>query len=181
MTGLFESALGADAWRALPPAVRTFHDVDEAARFAGEASVERGDCLFAGLIAWAFGFPAASEATPVLLQVRVETGRERWRRRFGRQELSSTLITGDRPGRLVERFGPISVAMDLSVADSRLALTPARAWLGPIPLPRLLTPLGTSYESADAEGRFRFDIGIRLPWIGRIVRYRGWLRPAAEA
>ena len=35
-----------------------------------------------------------------------------------------------------------------------------------------------AYESAD-DGRFNFHVEIRLPLIGSIVRYRGWLMPRA--
>ena len=51
-----------------------------------------------------------------------------------------------------------------------------RWWLGPIPLPLRLAPRSVACEWAD-DGRFRFDVPIALPLIGRLVHYRGWLSP----
>jgi hypothetical protein len=39
-----------------------------------------------------------------------------------------------------------------------------------------LAPQGHAVES-EQDGRFRFDVAIRAPLIGAIVRYRGWLKP----
>jgi hypothetical protein len=35
-------------------------------------------------------------------------------------------------------------------------------------------PHVTAYESVE-EGRFRFHVEIKLPLVGLVVRYRGWL------
>jgi hypothetical protein len=43
-----------------------------------------------------------------------------------------------------------------------------------IRLPRWCWPHVKAFETA-AGGRFRFDVEIGLPAIGRLVRYRGWL------
>ena len=48
-----------------------------------------------------------------------------------------------------------------------------------IPLPRALAPFGEAYESAE-RGRFHFHVEIRLPPIGLIVGYRGWLVPLSR-
>lgn len=45
------------------------------------------------------------------------------------------------------------------------------------PVPRMLLPVSETAESVDAEGRVTFDVAVSLPWLGRIVRYRGWLAP----
>ena len=47
-------------------------------------------------------------------------------------------------------------------------------------LPAWLAPGGTAFESVE-DGRFRFDVEIGAPLVGRIVRYRGWLQRAANA
>jgi hypothetical protein len=39
-----------------------------------------------------------------------------------------------------------------------------------------LAPLGNAHEHLSG-GRFGFDVEIRHRWLGRIVRYRGWLVP----
>ncbi len=43
-----------------------------------------------------------------------------------------------------------------------------------LPLPRALWP-GIEATESEEEGRFRFDVQIGLPLVGRLVRYRGWL------
>ena len=53
---------------------------------------------------------------------------------------------------------------------------PYRWRLAGIPMPKALLPTGSTFET-EADGRFAFDIDIALPLIGRIVAYRGTLRP----
>jgi hypothetical protein len=48
-----------------------------------------------------------------------------------------------------------------------------------IPMPRFLLPTGAAREHADG-GRFNFDVEIRLPLVGLVVAYRGWLAPVAS-
>jgi Domain of unknown function (DUF4166) len=43
-----------------------------------------------------------------------------------------------------------------------------------IPLPLALAPQGIAREWEE-QGRFRFDVPIALPLVGRIVHYTGWL------
>ena len=43
-----------------------------------------------------------------------------------------------------------------------------------MPLPRFCWPRIRAAET-EQEGRFRFDVEIGLPGIGRLVRYRGFL------
>ena len=47
-----------------------------------------------------------------------------------------------------------------------------------MPMPRALAPNGAAFQSAE-NGRFHFDVEIRLRLIGRLVHYRGWLAPRA--
>lgn len=78
---------------------------------------------------------------------------------------------------LVERFGPVSVALALVVDGDRLDLVPRRWSVLRLPLPNFMLPRGTSFET-ESDGRFRFDVTIALPWIGLVVAYRGQLTPA---
>ncbi|MCA3563927.1 MAG: DUF4166 domain-containing protein [Methylocystis sp.] len=43
-------------------------------------------------------------------------------------------------------------------------------------MPRALLPAASTFET-EAGGSFAFDIDIAVPLIGRIVTYRGTLRP----
>jgi hypothetical protein len=43
-------------------------------------------------------------------------------------------------------------------------------------MPRWLMPGGTSYET-DVDGKFQFNVEIRLPVAGLVVAYKGVLEP----
>jgi hypothetical protein len=58
--------------------------------------------------------------------------------------------------------------LDLAIVGGRI---------GPIPLPRWLLPHSLATERCDTQGRFCFDVPIVLPFVGRLVHYRGWLEP----
>jgi hypothetical protein len=47
-----------------------------------------------------------------------------------------------------------------------------------VAMPRFLAPIGDAHEHAD-DGRFHFHVELKHPLAGLIVRYRGWLAPAA--
>jgi hypothetical protein len=47
-----------------------------------------------------------------------------------------------------------------------------------LPMPRVLAPIGDAFEHAD-DGRFHFHVELKHPLAGLIVRYQGWLEPAA--
>jgi hypothetical protein len=77
---------------------------------------------------------------------------------------------------MCERFGPFAFGLALLCETDRMRLV-VRGWsVFGIPLPRALAPVGDAYESAE-DGRFHFHVEIRLPVIGLIVGYRGWLLP----
>lgn len=80
---------------------------------------------------------------------------------------------------LEERFGLLAFRVAVPADNTGLRVV-VQGWrcLG-VPLPLALAPLGDARESEDAEGRFRFDVTVRMPLgLGRVVRYRGWLAPA---
>jgi hypothetical protein len=102
-------------------------------------------------------------------------GAERWTRRFGEQTFTSEL--NERNGRLVERFGALRFTFDLP-SDAHGLEMHLREWsLFGVPMPLSLAPRGVAREW-DEQGRFRFDVPIGLPLVGRIVHYTGWLEPA---
>jgi hypothetical protein len=178
---LYARMLGS-AWDGLPEPLRRMHDPGEAMTAKGSATVERGRNPLARLVARVFGFPSAATDLPVQV-IFTRTGEgERWERDFGGRRFASL----QNPGRgrfthlLAERFGPFVFGLALVVEDGRLRLIPRRWTAFGVPMPRSLLPGGDSFEHA-ADGRFNFHVEIRLPLIGRIVHYRGWLAPASSA
>ncbi len=177
---LYQQVLGS-AWDELPPAVRAMHCADTIAA-DGIATVERGPGMLSRLVAGLFRFPAAGAGIPVSVSFARQGDGETWRRRFATRAFSSVQTAGR--GRwahlLVERFGPVSVALALVVENGTLSLV-SRGWrfLG-LPLPAILRPRGHSYEREE-NGRFLFQAEIAHPVTGLIVRYRGTLTPRAAA
>jgi hypothetical protein len=176
---LYRRLLG-DAYASLPAPIRALHDLKDTLSVEGRATVERGLGLLARVIAALVGFPSAGRDVPVKVDFTLRDGREIWRRDFAGRTFVSTQEAGQ--GRferlLCERFGPFAFGIALVCDAERLTLV-FRGWSAfGIPLPRALAPRATAYEHAE-DGRFRFYVEIKLPLIGLIVRYQGWLAPSS--
>lgn len=176
---LYRRILG-DAWAALPTELRAMHDLTETKTAQGEATVERGSGPLARLAAALFRLPLAGQNVPVTVTFTLKDGREIWRRNFAGRSFASTQSAGTgRSERLiVERFGPIAVALAVVVETGRLRLIVRRWSIFGVSLPPWLAPGGEAFECAQ-DGKFHFDVDIRHRLIGRIVRYRGWLVPVS--
>lgn len=177
---LLELVLPAD-FADMPAAWRRLADIHDNDSFAGKASVTRGKSLPARLAAALFRFPPAADAVDVEVVKQKTTNGERWTRRFAGRPFVSFLsrLPGDPPGRLHERFGPFTFTLRLSPEHGHVAW-PVESWrLVGIPMPKALMPKSETVEYVE-DGRFRFDVGISLPFAGPVVRYRGWLEPASE-
>lgn len=177
--GLYERALGSD-WQRLPAPLRAGHEVFDLSRFRGEARVTAGAGPLPWMIGRVMGFPPSAACTPVRVTMdrRDADGSERWTRQFGTHRFQSTLSIepGDPPNQVRERFGPLKFRLQLPVDDTGLQMPMIGATaLGFIPLPRWLTPVSTTREFVDAQGRFCFDVDISMVLVGRVVRYEGWL------
>jgi hypothetical protein len=176
---IFKTLLGS-AWALLPKPIQDMHDTAGNARMSGLASVERGKGLIARLIASLFQFPLEGQNIPVEVLITKTLDQETWQRTFGERSFSSVLSAGEgRADKLLsERFGPFSFQVALVVDDGKLRYV-VRNWqfLG-MPLPRSWAPLGDSYESSK-NGLFGFDIEIRHPLAGLVVKYSGALTIAA--
>jgi hypothetical protein len=172
---LFARLLG-DAWQKLPAAVLQMHTVSSERLTEGRCTVERGSRITSSWVASMFGFPKAADDLPVSVRFKCENGRERWTRKFGEEILSTTLRAGRGTSErlLCERVGLFDFTQALVVEGDRLRLVLRRWSIFGIPLPSWLAPRSNSYET-EHDGRFRFDVEIRHPWTGLIVRYRGWL------
>ena len=164
----------------LPEMLKALHRPGPRALWSGRASITRGRGPVAGLVARLFRFPDAAADQPVTVTFTTDTeGRETWVRRFGTHAMTSTQEAGR--GRqahlIVERFGPVAVALALEWTEQRLRLIPRRWTILGLPLPRALLPRGDTYE-AEIDARFHFHVDITLPLIGPVVCYQGWLQQA---
>ncbi len=175
---LYQQILGT-AFTVLPTPVQALHATREPRRWAGTACVQRGKNIFARTIARAIGFPNSGTSTPITVELVPSEKGERWTRNFGGKTFSSLqqIGAGKNNHLLLERFGPIEVALALTVKDNRLFLIPRRWTLFGLPMPKFLLPAGNSHER-EQNGHFYFDVEIAVPLIGLIVSYEGELRPA---
>jgi len=174
---LFEAALGTAAFAALPEPIRRMHDPGWWLRAQGMAEVTGPEGLVARLAAGMIGLPRRPGPAPVSVTFERTLDGERWTRDFGGRRFSSVLSR--QPGvALRERFGPLAfdLALPSDAGGLRMEVVGWRAF--GLPMPRMFAPVSLASETVDEEGRFRFDVEIRLPLrLGRVVRYRGWLVP----
>jgi saccharopine dehydrogenase-like NADP-dependent oxidoreductase len=177
---LYRQVLG-DAFDRLSPQIQAIHDDTAARTWAGTARVQRGTGILSKTLGTLFGFPQATDQIPVTVQFEPHTGGEQWTRTFGDRSFSSLQFkgTGRNDHLLVERFGPINVALALVLKDGKLFLIPRRWSLLGIPLPKVLLPSGSSFE-AQIDGKFRFDVEISSPMVGLIAAYQGVLEPQSQ-
>lgn len=172
---LFQRLLGS-AWASLPVSLKKLHVSGQA---EGRAKVEVGKNPLAWLIAKVVGFPKAGNDIPVKVSFEKKNNGELWQRTFAGQSFSSfhSEGRGNSERLLSEQFGPFKFDQALVVAeDGKLSLI-VRNWsMFGIPLPRVLAPMGNAFEH-EAGGRFHFHVEIKMPIIGLIVRYQGWLIP----
>ena len=174
---LHKRILGA-AWESLPAVLKSVHTAGPGVTLSGEASISRGRGVLARMLAWIMRFPDAGERVPVSVTFERHEKYDKWIRDFGGQVFSSIITAGS--GRFehlfCERFGALTFGMALVPHPGRLNLV-MRGWsfLG-LPLPRVLAPAGESYEYEE-ENRFRFNVEVRHPLAGFVIRYRGYLEP----
>ncbi len=169
----FDAALG-EAFERLPAPIRAAHRSGPVTHLRGQASVQGPSSWLAALFARRFCMPSAASGRPVRDTTRLDAEREVWTRQFGPRRMQSRLHAV-RPGVVRESFGPLGFDMTVAAGNGALTMTVAGWRLGPLPLPAMMAPRSTATESVDADGRFRFDVPIALPLIGRLTHYSGWL------
>lgn len=162
----------------MPPALAALHADAPQTEARGLARVESGSRLVARLIARLVGFPHASPAVPLHVEIRRDVDGETWIRRFAGQGFTSRMTR--RGCWVIEQFGALSFAFALHPVPGGHAMVLQRWWCGPVRLPLALAPRIGATET-DAEGRFAFDVRIALPLFGLLVAYRGSLVVPAPA
>ena len=172
---LYRRLLG-DAWAALPQPIRELHTVSDAATYVGVCTVQRGRSPLAWMVASIIGFPKAGLDQPITLHMTAQADGERWTRNVAGRSFSSMQRAGRARSRALvrEQFGPLAVDMALVVAPGCLGYVVRRWSLFGLPLPLWLGPASKAVESVE-DGAFRFDVEIRHPLVGLVVRYAGKL------
>lgn len=177
---LYRRVLGRD-FETLPPEVRALHDLRAAARATGFCDIERGRHWLSRLVGRVFAMPPAGTGVPVTVTFVPDGTAEAWRRDFGGAVLRSRQeYCPDAPGHLVERFGVLACRLQVAASDTGLDLLLRGVRFLGVPVPRPLWPRIAAGERVRA-GLFHFDVAIKLPLAGLLIRYRGGLRPEPPA
>ncbi|MBY0563004.1 MAG: DUF4166 domain-containing protein [Hyphomonadaceae bacterium] len=169
----FEQALG-PAFGGLAPAVQAAHQGGALVQLRGEAHVAgAASPVAAWLCSW-FGLPRDNAVAAVRVIMDRRGAEEVWTRWFDDVRMTSRVRTL-RPGFVTESLGVLIFEAKLAVEQGALVMTVVGLRIGPLRLPSFLAPHATAIESADSDGRFRFDVDIVAPLLGRLTHYRGWL------
>ena len=163
-----QACLGDDFDR-LPDMVRRAHVGN--VRLSGQARVTRGGAL-ANALANMMGLPHSSDRVEMTVEGDHLPDRMIWNRRFGAQTFVSSFRLRD--GRLIESVGPFHLQLRLEVRDHRLHYVLERVTLFGVSVPRSLAPDLEAWEG-ERDGRYEFAVEVRLPVVGRLVRYEGLL------
>jgi len=171
---LYRRVLGA-SYGEMSAAGQRLHEGTEP-HWQGRCSVEGPQNPAGRWLSALFRLPRAVVDAPLEVDFAVRGGGETWTRRVGGRAMRSRQYIGRRrpAGWIVERFGPLAFDLQLPVKDGRLELVMSGMRFAGVPLPRFCWPRIRAEETEEG-GRFRFDVEIGLPWIGRLVRYRGFL------
>jgi hypothetical protein len=164
----FKTCLGA-AFDRLPDTIRRAHT--GMIRLSGFVRVMRGGAA-ANIFANAMGLPAAMERVAMSVEGEHLPDCMIWNRQFGGRQFRSC-FTLDR-GRLIESLGPFRLRLRLEARDGRLVYVLEHVTLLGVPVPRILAPALEAWEG-DRDGRYDFAVEVRLPFVGRLVRYEGLL------
>jgi Domain of unknown function (DUF4166)/Saccharopine dehydrogenase NADP binding domain len=172
---LYESVMG-EAMNRLSPPLRVFHEKSKSFVMTGEAEVTGASNVFGSIVRKIFGFPATGSNVPLQVNIDIKDGAETWQRNFAGKTFISRQWRGRGryEGLLMEAFGPMSFGLAVEERAGQLHLVPRRWDIFGMPMPAFLMPRVIALEHG-ASGRFNFDVTIKLPLIGRITQYRGWL------
>jgi hypothetical protein len=158
----------------MPACVRELHDLDGVRVWAGMASVERGKSMLSRIAAALAGLPPEGQDQPLSVTFEPDGASEIWMRQFGSALFRS--VQYERGGYLRERVGPTTFVFSPIASADGLVLRLDRFRVLGVPLPGLLHPAVRTFE-CERDGRYHFEVEARLPLIGLLVRYAGWLEP----
>ena len=171
MAALFRELLGESLDR-VPAPIRALHEAALPRRFEGRAQVRAAQGWLARGLARVVGLPGRDLDAPVAVTIERDGDAEVWTRHFPPRPMRSRLW--QRGGVLHEQLGPVLLRFRLQADDEGLSWQPlsARSAGAPVPAARLR---GISARESLRDGRYGFAVGARLPGLGHVVAYEGWL------
>lgn len=171
---LYQRLLG-DDFADLPPVLRAFHGRRSGGRASGRVEVLRGRGPVHALLGRLLRLPPAGKETPLRLQVVVKGEREHWFRVFETDPVVTlNAVQSARDGLLEETFGPMRLGFRPSATPDGLRFEQAHCRLGPLTLPRAISPRAGAELTADDGGNgWHIDVHLEAPLLGPVLRYRG--------
>lgn len=182
---IFENVLKSPSFEQLPASLQKFHSATGHPVWKGKAGIENGKSMLARLILRFMKLPHAGTDVPVTVAIERCIGpdgerSENWTRSFDHQTFSS-IMKHNKNGDFTESFGLLSFSINLHADRKSIKLPIVRWHIGRLPLPLKMAPQLEAMEFEDTHGRFNFDVKIRLPLVGMLVHYKGWLKPNDRA
>ncbi len=157
----------------LPLAIQELHC--QPGVFSGRCHVERGRGMLIELALRIGRFPRSGMDQPVTLVTQIRGTRWIWSRDFAGHKTRSELSYDAGRDCVIERIGGLTIRMRPVVSQGVISIEIIGLKVFGLPCPASLLPRSVSCEWQDEEGRFRFDVSASLPWLGRLIRYHGWL------
>lgn len=176
---LFPDLLGDETWQCLPPAVQAMHGSAPQLHARGMADVAGRSHLPARWLRRLLGLPPPGPEQALALTIERRGMHEVWTRRFANRCMRSTLQR--RPGSplLYERLGPATLGFALRRDGDAIDWQLRSLHVLGLPLPRALHGQVGS-RSGFRDGRYHFSVDVRLPWLGQLIGYQGWLEPLPD-
>lgn len=176
---LFPTLIGAADWLSLAPAVQRMHDDAPLLRARGIAKVEGANHWPARMLRRLLGLPEPGDDQPLALTIERKESCEIWTRHFEHGRMRSTLERAADGTSLREQLGPVALYFTLGRNGEAIDWQLRQGRFLGLPVPRAL--LGKVLSRSTAEhGRYVFHIDTRLPLLGQLIAYRGWLEITDE-
>lgn len=168
----------------LHPALQRLHR--EGGALHGEIDLRLGRGL-GGIVgrrlARRLGLPPRPGHYPFAVEIGHAGGSLLWTRRFGAGPavVSRFVPQGRWPdGHWCEQQGPLTLELGVDLDAGGWQWRLRRLRLYGLPIPAWLAPRTTAGKRI-VDGRYRFEVAFRLPWLGEVLRYNGDLLPSFAA
>lgn len=171
---LFPALIGPIDWPLLAAPVQRMHGGAASLHAHGVAQVDGAGHPFARLLRRVLGLPEPGAGQAIALSIERAGGRETWTRGFANGRMRSTLDRAADGRHLRERLGPVALYFELRRDGDAIDWQLRAGRLLGLPLPRAM--FGSVFSRSLAEaGRYVFHVDTRLPLLGQLIAYRGWL------
>lgn len=169
---LYEHVMGRRFDR-LAPALREFHRLAGRVLLRGEVEVAAPRGVLARWLAAMLGTPRQAGAGPIRFEIDASPAAETWTRHFADRTMVSRMSCGA-GACIVERLGPATLVFHLDESEQCLVMSLQAMHFFGLRCPGWLAPRIVARERA-AGSRIHFDVSARVPGIGHVTGYRGWL------